>query len=979
MAVDSVDSRSAHPGVAARSSRRPRPLSTFAALAALAGLVALALAGVVGLARSMDRLEYGVAAAGLVLALGLLLARKLAHLERRQDAAGAEQDRRWQAWRSIATDLEWEMDAEFRFSRVTAGGERGDRIDGFGSALRLDAPLWEIESVEVGEDALDALRADLEAHVAFTDVLATHRDARGASQFIRLAGAPRFTPDGSFAGYWGIARDVSVEMRLRSSALAAEMRFRDLFERSPSPLVLLRQGQVFDANDAALRLFGFSDLDAMQGFVLSTLFPEGPVREHAVEREAQLAQAPAGEALPVLEHPMQTLDGRAISVQSTGVRIDTETGPALLGIFFDSTGRKSVERALRRSETMLLQLFATVPDVITLADLATDRYTMVNPSFTRLLGHASHAALGRTPAELGLWQSPDDRSRLIEALGAQGSVRDLRMVLLDKAGRPVTTRLSAARFSVNQRDYLVVNARDVTETEWAELEHQAILQRASIGIAFTRGGRFVRANAQFERMLGWAPGALAGEPGSVVWRDADDYAEIGRIAGPLLREGQPVELERPMRRQDGSALWCRLLAQVVDTSDPVGGGTVWIVEDITERRRIDQALATARDAAEAANRAKSAFLANTSHEIRTPLNGLLGLARLAIQTRHDATRRQQYLEQIYDSAQSLSAIISDILDLSKIEAGKITLEHVAFGLRDSVTAVHHAYRALADVKGLELVLEIDPALPVTVVGDPVRLRQILANFITNGLKFTERGRVCLAARRGAGDTIRLSVADTGPGIDAATRARLFQPFTQADESTTRRYGGTGLGLSICRELAQLMGGSIGVDSEPGEGATFWVELPLPAVATPADVVDSGFDELQWLQGTHVLIAEDNPVNMMIAVAMLEDWGVRVAQASDGAMAIKAVDAALRDGQPFDAVLMDVHMPVMSGHAAVRSLRERYDAATLPVIAVTAAALVSERDEAAAAGMTDFLTKPVDARKLRKALVRAIRKPDAAAV
>ena len=979
MAVDSVDPRFAHPGVAARPSRRPRPVRASAAFAALAGLVALALAGVVGLARLTDRLEFGLAAAGLVLGLGGLLGRHLAQRERRQHAAGDEQDWRWQAWRRIATDLEWEMDAEFRFSRVTAGGERGDRIDGFGSALRLDATLWEIESVEVGEEALDALRADLEAHVAFADVLVTHRDARGASRFIRLAGVPRFTPDGGFAGYWGIARDVSDQMRLRSGALAAEMRFRDLFERSPAPLVLLRQGQVFDANDAALRLFGFSDLDAIQGFVLSTLLPEGTVRDNAVEREAQLAQAPVGEALPVIEHPMHTLHGRAISVQSTGVRIDTDTGPALLGIFFDSTGRKAAELALRRSETMLLQLFATVPDAIALIDLATDRYTMVNPSFTRLLGHASHEALGHTPAELGLWQSPADRGRLASALGGQGSVRDLRMVLLDKAGRPVTTRLSAARFSVHQRDFLVVNARDVTESERAELEHQAILQRATIGIAFTRQGLFVRANWRFEHMLGWDGGGLAGQPGGVMWCSAEETAEVGALAAPLFAAGQALAMEREVCRRDGSRFWCRIQAQVVDPNDPAGGGTVWIAEDVTERRQIDRALAAARDAAEAASRAKSAFLANTSHEIRTPLNGLLGLARLAMQTRHDAARRQQYLEQIYDSAQSLAAIISDILDLSKIEAGKIALEQVAFGLRDAVAAVHHAYRALADVKGLELVLDIDAELPVTVVGDPVRLRQILANFITNGLKFTERGRVCLAARRGAGDTVRLSVADTGPGIDAPTRARLFQPFMQADESTTRRYGGTGLGLSICRELAQLMGGSIGVDSEPGEGATFWVELPLPAVATPADVVDSGFDDLQRLQGTHVLIAEDNPVNMMIAVAMLEDWGVRVAQASDGAMAIKAVDAALRDGQPFDAVLMDVHMPVMSGHAAVRSLRERYDAQTLPVIAVTAAALVSEREEAAAAGMNDFLTKPVDARKLRKALVRAMRKPDAAAV
>ena len=937
--------------------------------AALAGLT---LAALVGIGFAIDLPAPWIAAHAVVLLGAVWAGRGFARVLARQAAGGAEQAQRWQAWRSIASDLDWEMDSQFRFTRVA---DRGDRLDGHAATLRLDATPWEIEAIALSDDAVDALRADLEAHLPFSDLLMARRDARGQTHWMRLAGSPRFGPDGSFAGYWGIGRDVSDEMRWRDSAAAAEARFRDLFERSPSPLVMLRKGLVLDANEAAVRLFGFSDVEAMHGFMLATLFPHGPVRDAAIERASLLEEAPPGESLPVVDHPMQTLNGRAISVQSTGVRVQTDSGPALLGIFFDSTGRKAVELALRRSETMLLQLFATVPDVITLADLASDRYTLVNPSFSRLFGYAAHEALGRTSTELGLWSAPDDRQRLFDAMDAQGSVRDLRTVLLNKAGSPVAMRLSAARFSVNERDYLVVNARDVTETERAELEHQAILQRASVGIAFTRRGKFVRANSQFERMLGWAPDSLPGQPGSVVWRDEKEYAEVSAIAAPRFMSGQALELEREVRRRDGSAFWCRIRAQVVDPSDPGGGGTVWIAEDITERRQIEQALAAARDAAEAANRAKSAFLANTSHEIRTPLNGLLGLARLAMQPRLEPARRQQYLEQIFDSAQSLAAIISDILDLSKIEAGKIDLENVAFGLRDMVTAVHHVYRALADVKGLELILSIDEAVPATVSGDPVRLRQILGNFVTNALKFTERGRVCLAASRGAGDTIRLSVADTGPGIDAATRARLFQPFTQADESTTRRYGGTGLGLSICRELAQLMGGSIGVDSEPGLGATFWVELPLAALATPEHVIDSGFDDLQWLQGAHVLMAEDNPVNMMIAVAMLEDWGVHVAQASDGAMAVAAVEAAIRDGRPFDAVLMDVHMPVMSGHAAVRTLRERYDAQTLPIIALTAAALVSEREEALAAGMNDFLTKPVDARRLRKTLARHLRRAD----
>jgi signal transduction histidine kinase/ActR/RegA family two-component response regulator len=478
-------------------------------------------------------------------------------------------------------------------------------------------------------------------------------------------------------------------------------------------------------------------------------------------------------------------------------------------------------------------------------------------------------------------------------------------------------------------------------------------------------------------MFGWDTGALRNQPDAVVWPTETDYREIGELAGPLLSIGEPFEIERRLRRRDETEFWCRLLAQAVDAADPSRGGTIWIAEDVTERRRLDAALATARDAAEAASQAKSAFLANTSHEIRTPLNGLLGLARLAMRDDLSDARRKQYLDQILDSAQSLAGIMSDILDVSKIEAGRLALEDTPFDLHATLRAVHHAYESLADVKGLSLQLAIDAQLPATVRGDPVRVRQILSNFITNALKFTERGQVRIEAAPAAEGCLRLAVSDTGPGVPAELRERLFMPFSQGDSSTTRRFGGTGLGLSICRELAQLMGGRVGVDSVLGQGSTFWAELPLPGSAPAAAADSTEASELERLFHTRVLMVEDNPVNMMIAVAMLEHWGVRVAQATDGRSAVAAVHAAVQDGDPFDAVVMDVQMPVMSGHAAARELRSQYPPRTLPIIALTAAALISERDEALAAGMDDFLTKPVDAPTLRASLARHVRARSAA--
>jgi len=256
-----------------------------------------------------------------------------------------------------------------------------------------------------------------------------------------------------------------------------------------------------------------------------------------------------------------------------------------------------------------------------------------------------------------------------------------------------------------------------------------------------------------------------------------------------------------------------------------------------------------------------------------------------------------------------------------------------------------------------------------VMGDANRMRQIVGNFVSNAIKFTERGSVRVEVTPQAGAVVRLTVFDTGIGIDGEAQLRLFQPFSQADQSTTRRYGGTGLGLSICRELARLLGGQVGVRSAPSVGSEFWAELPLPA----ADEVDirtafgAEADDVRVLQGARVLIGEDNPVNMLIASGLLEQWGVQVGQASDGMAVVEAAEQADRDGTPFDAVLMDLQMPRLSGHAAARLLRERLGERMPPIIALTAAALVSERDEALRAGMCEFLTKPIHAERLRSAL------------
>jgi len=907
---------------------------------------------------------------GGALASGVLVARVVSHA---LDAA-AERERRASSLLRLAADLYWEQDREFRFSHVA--DPRG-LLDSALVQAQIGRTPWELEPVGMGAAELDAHRADLEAHRPFSGVLVRREDAQGRSRVHSVSGEPRFDDDGVFAGYWGVARDVTEELRTQRASVASETRYRELFERSPSPLYLHRRGIVYDANPAAARLFGFADPESMHGIHLVDLFAPAD-RERVAERIGALETSAVGEGVPVSDFQARGADGRRISVQATGVRVDAPGGPATLSILFDITARQAAEAALRRSEAMLAHLVATSPDCIALTELQSSRLLMVNAAFTQLTGYSAEEVVGKSASELGLWPDVRDRDRLRAAVRENGRIDAMPATLRQRSGGTAKVLVSAARFTMDGRDYMVVNARDVTDSERTRLEHAAILERASIGIALTRDRRFVQVNPRWEQIFGWDIGTMAGEPGAAVWVDADDYAEIGRVAGPVLAAGAPFEIEREMKRRNGERFWCRLLGQAVDPLRPSDGGTIWIADDVTERRRLDAALAAARDAAEAASRAKSAFLANTSHEIRTPLNGLLGLARLALRESIDPDVRSEYLEQIFESARGLEGILSDILDFSKIEAGKFTLDDAVFDLREMLAGVHASYRSLAETKDLALEFAVDPDLPARVRGDPVRVRQILGNFITNAVKFTSAGSVRIQATPCALGT-RLEVVDTGSGIDAAHLQQLFQPFSQGDASTTRRFGGTGLGLSICRQLARLMGGEVGVTTRIDAGSTFWAELPLTAADAGTEDAEAEASEAERLRSARVLLVEDNPVNMMIAAATLAQWGVEVEEARDGEMALDAVGTAAREGRPFDVVLMDVQMPVMSGHEATVELRKVWSATELPIIALTAAALVSERDLALASGMNDFLTKPIDSAKLREALARHVRRaPDAQA-
>jgi PAS domain S-box-containing protein len=455
----------------------------------------------------------------------------------------------------------------------------------------------------------------------------------------------------------------------------------------------------------------------------------------------------------------------------------------------------------------------------------------------------------------------------------------------------------------------------------------------------------------------------------------DDPADREALKAKLAATGFAEGHKATFKRADGGRLIIEGNVRLVrdDTGRPVG--IEGMLRDMTAHYQTRTELIQAREAAMAAARAKSQFLANMSHEIRTPLNAIVGLGHLLERSALPAPQRD-YVDRLRASSAILLQSVNDVLDVSKIEAGKLELERTPFRLADVLDGVADVLAVPAREKGLRFSQTAGPDVPAQLVGDPLRLRQVLTNLVGNGVKFTERGEVALqveAAELGERQvSLRFSVRDTGIGIAPGEIAKIFEPFTQADGSTTRRFGGSGLGLTICRQLVEMMGGKLTVESTPGQGSTFSFTVsfegqPAVAPAPPSEATASALAAASArLRGARILVAEDNAINQEVARVLLESAGAIVAIADDGQQAVAAVAAA---GVPFDAVLMDIQMPQLDGLAATRHIRADPARAALPIIAMTAHALPEEQAEVRAAGMNDHVSKPVEPAQLYLTLAR----------
>lgn len=783
--------------------------------------------------------------------------------------------------------------------------------------------------------------------------------------------------------------DISQAVCDRATRLA-----RTMFSALDAQIIFLKDGEVWRSRDPASRILRERDRAAEIVQTSGELLWIEDARA-----DARFAESPAVAGPPYLR-----------SYVGVPIRLADGTTPGVLAVFGDqprafdgalacrlddlaqfvadewarAQASKAREQSRRERDAMQSTLAAIV-EAMPVALVLTDREMRVigaSPRWIRTLDLGQQIVYGRTIQELApymyeRWQEAYDRVLCGEVITAD------RLQVVEPGGAIRWYRAELAPWLTADGGVggLIIASHDITDMIEALEATERSEQRLMLAMEIADIHVFEMDYARRELIKTGAEDTFFTEPktyeelhrdifSTIDPRDRERVEEAWR---QHLTDGEPYSPEYRLVRSDEREVWAMGSTRLIADERGRPLRVIGALQNISERKAAERALVQAKEDAEAANRAKSTFLATMSHEIRTPLNGVLGMAQAMSAENGLSDIQRERLEVIRQSGETLLAILNDVLDLSKIEAGKLELEEADFDVAALARGAHAAFTAIANKKGLSFALAIEPAALGVYRGDSTRVRQILYNLVSNALKFTEQGEVRVIVDRDASG-LRLSVSDTGIGIAPHRLAALFQKFEQADASTTRRYGGTGLGLAICRELAGLMGGAIDARSEVGEGTTFFVTLPLTwvgasvALPTPPTVSDQQ-PEASACSALRVLAAEDNTVNQLVLKTLLHQIGVDPFIVENGLEAVRAWESG-----EWDVILMDVQMPVMDGPSACALIRGREaleGRPRTPIIALTANAMAHQVAEYAGAGMDGFVPKPIEVGRLFEALQKVL--------
>jgi PAS domain S-box-containing protein len=758
--------------------------------------------------------------------------------------------------------------------------------------------------------------------------------------------------------------------------------FRAIFENAAIGIAKVGpDGRILLSNAHFCKLLGYDpgELDGMH--IRELMHPE----DAGHHRTGMEALATGREAAVAMEQRFIRKDGGEIWVFASISMVRDRSGrPAYaIGVLKDITERKVTEERLRASREQFLKIFRATPFLILISTVEEGRLVEVNRAFEEVMGYSREQVLGKRSDDLGLWVDLGERERLKRLLLEHGRFHNEEMRVRRKDGAERVMLVSGELIQFGGQMCVIGGAQDITEQKRStaalresEENFRAVFEGTLEAIyVHDFQGRFLEVNGKGMELLGYSREELLQKTPMEFDAHADRIPERFET---LVREGS-LSFETEIIGRDGSHLPVEINTQVIH----YGGepAILGVVRDIRERRRAEDELRNLASRLEdrvrertmeleQANSAKNEFLANMSHEIRTPLSGILGMADLTLLQAPPGELREN-LEMIRSSALSLNTIINDLLDFSAIEAGRLSIRPLEFSLRDELAKLAGGFEEQARLKGLFFGLSVDDGVPERVVTDPARVRQILINLVNNAVKFTLEGSVRLDVRSPDSDHLALSVSDTGIGIPSDRIKDLFQSFTQLESTVTKRFGGTGLGLAISKNLAELMGGTIGVESREGVGSVFTLIVPIEIPDEQERKPEQrAVPEPAIGRPLRILLAEDNPVNQLVIRRLLARQGHFVRVAASGRQVLEELK-----GSEFDLVIMDVQMPEMDGLDATRAIRHGEggrNPATIPIIALTAYAMKGDRERFIAAGMDGYVTKPVDFDELARTIAEVCR-------